>query len=121
MCQEVGHTFGLDHQDENFNNANLETCMDFTSDPDGPPTNEYPNQHDYDQLATIYKHLDSTNTVGASAASKAASKIPREINRGDLNSRAQWGRLIKASPDGKLQVYERVVDGFTLTTFVKKP
>ncbi|HEX6871286.1 MAG TPA: hypothetical protein VF163_09340, partial [Micromonosporaceae bacterium] len=31
MCQEVGHTFGLDHQDENFNNANLGTCMDYTS------------------------------------------------------------------------------------------
>ena len=27
-CQEVGHTLGLDHQDTNFNNANLGTCMD---------------------------------------------------------------------------------------------
>src|SRR5215207_2331869 len=27
MCQEVGHTFGLDHQDESFGNSNLETCM----------------------------------------------------------------------------------------------
>src|SRR3990170_2409509 len=65
MCQEVGHTFGLDHQDENFSNPNLGTCMDYTSDPDGPPSNEHPNQHDYDQLATIYGHLDSTTTVGA--------------------------------------------------------
>src|SRR5512144_2970387 len=31
MCQEVGHTFGLDHQDENFYNANLGTCMDYTT------------------------------------------------------------------------------------------
>ena len=30
MCQEVGHTFGLGHQDENFNNANLGSCMDYT-------------------------------------------------------------------------------------------
>jgi hypothetical protein len=129
MCQEVGHTFGLDHQNEKFNNANLGTCMDYTNDPDGgpdgasqtDPSNEHPNQHDYNQLATIYKHLDVTTTVGASAASKAASKIPSEINRGNLNSRAQWGRLIKTSPDGKLQVYERVVDGSKLITFVKKP
>jgi predicted Zn-dependent protease len=28
MCQEVGHTFGLDHQDETFNNPNLGSCMD---------------------------------------------------------------------------------------------
>src|SRR5262249_27429540 len=37
MCQEVGHDFGLDHQDTNFNNTNLGTCMDYTNIPDGPP------------------------------------------------------------------------------------
>jgi hypothetical protein len=31
MCQEVGHTFGLAHQDENFTNPNLGTCMDYTN------------------------------------------------------------------------------------------
>jgi hypothetical protein len=65
MCQEVGHTFGLDHQDENFTNANLGTCMDYTN---SPGTNQHPNQHDYDQLVTIYTHLDSTTTIGASAS-----------------------------------------------------
>jgi hypothetical protein len=24
--------------------------MDYTSDPDGPPSNEHPNQHDFEQL-----------------------------------------------------------------------
>lgn len=38
-CQEVGHTLGLDHQDENFDNANLGTCMDYTSN---PGTNQHP-------------------------------------------------------------------------------
>jgi len=74
-CQEVGHTFGLAHQDETFDNANLGTCMDYTNDPDGgaggassnDPSNEHPNQHDYDQLATIYAHLDSTSTIAASS------------------------------------------------------
>ena len=28
MFQEVGHIFGLAHQDETFDNANLGTCMD---------------------------------------------------------------------------------------------
>jgi hypothetical protein len=63
MCQEIAHDFGLDHQDENFNNANLGSCMDYTSDPDGPPSNEHPNQHDFDQLVKIYTHLDNTSTV----------------------------------------------------------
>lgn len=67
MCQEVAHAFGLDHQDENFNNTNLGTCMDYTNTPLGPPSNEHPNAHDFDQIETIYAHTDSTTTVGASA------------------------------------------------------
>src|SRR5262245_26631587 len=39
-CQEVGHTFGLDHQDEIFDNANLNTCMDYTNSPE---SNQHPN------------------------------------------------------------------------------
>ena len=66
MCQEVAHAFGLDHQDENFDNPNLGSCMDYTSDPDGPPSNEHPNAHDFEQLETIYGHTDSTTTVGQS-------------------------------------------------------
>ena len=66
MCQEIGHDFGLDHQDETNSNANLGSCMDYTNDPDGglggassnDPSNEHPNRHDYDQIATIYAHLD---------------------------------------------------------------
>ena len=57
MCQEVGHDFGLDHQDENFNNANLGTCMDYTND---PSTNQHPNAHDWEELDIIYAHLDGS-------------------------------------------------------------
>lgn len=81
MCQEIGHTFGLDHQDEIFNNGNLGTCMDYTSDPDGPPTNEHPNSHDFAQLGTIYSHLDSTTTVGQVATNGSAAP--------------GWGRMIR--------------------------
>jgi hypothetical protein len=53
-CQELGHNVGLSHQDEDFNNVSLSSCMDYQD----PPT-EYPNQHDYDQLLLLYGHLDS--------------------------------------------------------------
>lgn len=72
MCQEVGHTFGLDHQDETFDNPNLGTCMDYTNNPSGPPSNEHPNPHDYQQLAEMYLHTDSTTTTGANAPATAA-------------------------------------------------
>jgi hypothetical protein len=122
MCQEVGHTFGLDHQDENQTNTNLGTCMDYTNDPsgtlgtNGTLSNEHPNGHDYEQLELIYKHLDSTNTV---ARASAASTMPPAANRGDLNSRAKWGQLIRQSRNERLALYERDFGGGKkLFTFV---
>jgi hypothetical protein len=74
MCQEVGHDFGLGHQDENFNNAPItpHTCMDYHV----PDHFEHPNQHDYDQLATIYSHLDSSTTVASAPASLPGNAPP---------------------------------------------
>ncbi|MGH3712647.1 MAG: hypothetical protein ACRDT4_04190 [Micromonosporaceae bacterium] len=63
MCQEVGHDWGLGHQDENFTNPNLGTCMDYTND---WSTNQHPNQHDYDQLTSIYSHSDAASAAGES-------------------------------------------------------
>jgi hypothetical protein len=76
MCQEIAHTFGLDHQDETFDNANLGTCMDYTNDPDGgmggasasDPSNEHPNAHDFEELETIYAHTDTYATLSAALA-----------------------------------------------------
>lgn len=105
MCQEVGHTFGLDHQDENFNNANLGTCMDYTSNPSGPPSNEHPNKHDYDELDIIYSHLDSTTTVASSVLPGALLEAPAvsDIDFADIE---QWGRLVATSRDGGQSVFE---------------
>jgi hypothetical protein len=86
-CQEVGHTFGLDHQDENFNNANLGTCMDYTSN---PASNQHPNSHDYEELVIIYSHLDSSTTVGSI------------VNAADASS---WGQLVSSSASNHSSIY----------------
>jgi hypothetical protein len=96
MCQEIGHDFGLDHQDETFDNPNLGTCMDYTSNPEGPPSNEHPNQHDYDQLEAIYAHLDSTTTVGQTVNRGAAAS---QLDRG------QFGQLIRSTNGGRTELY----------------
>ncbi len=104
-CQEVGHTFGLDHQDENFNNPNLNTCMDYTSN---PTSNQHPNQHDYDELVTIYTHLDSTTTVGAIA--------PGGSSAADA---ADWGQLMRTSQGGRLSTFVKDLGaGELVVTFV---
>lgn len=50
-CQEVGHVFGLGHQNENFNTDETDSCMEYTSNPVG---NEDPDAHDWEQLDAIY-------------------------------------------------------------------
>jgi len=90
-CQEIGHTLGLDHQDENFDNPPLGTCMDYTSD---PSPNQHPNAHDYDELVEIYSHLDSNTTVG-SAAPESGEAIQ------------DWGELVGSSRGGWQETYRR--------------
>jgi hypothetical protein len=103
-CQEVGHAFGLGHQDENFYNANLGTCMDYTADADGGgsygPTNEEPNAHDFEQLELIYNsHLDSSNSF--------SMIVPMELALGDYRSPRSWGRAIRFNREGQAIAFER--------------
>ena len=116
MCQETGHTFGLDHQDEIFNNPNLGTCMDYTNDPtrnDGLGNNLHPNAHDYDELGIIYSHLDTFTTVGQAIA----SHTPAGIANGDFNNASEWGKSIRNN--GKVALFERDFGGgHKLATFV---
>jgi hypothetical protein len=100
MCQEIGHDFGLDHQDENFTNPNLGTCMDYTNN---PVTNQGPNAHDYDQLEEIYAHLDSTTTVGSTTL---PANMPPAMGQIDFDTPAQWGKLVRSSANGRVHVYD---------------
>lgn len=109
MCQEVGHLFGLDHQDENTTNANLGTCMDYTNN---PASNQHPNQHDYDMLETIYAHLDTTSTLQQTTASKP--QIP-EIDGDDPRT---WGDEVRRSRDGRASLFMRDFGEYKMLTHV---
>ena len=115
MCQEVGHTLGLNHQDENFSNTNLGTCMDYTSSPE---TNQHPNSHDYEQLETIYAHLDSITTIQS-----GTKKLPlgfsaaRAILNSDFLNRSEWGKELRNN--GRVALFERDFGGNNkLFTFI---
>lgn len=111
MCQEIGHTFGLDHQDENFYNAPLGTCMDYTQTSTAGQ-NMHPNQHDYDMLQTIYAHLDSTTTIGAMAVSP-------QVAQAEFGSPRAWGQLIRVSAHGAPILFKRdFPNGQQVFTFV---
>ena len=113
MCQEVGHTFGLGHQDEGFGPPNLGSCMDYTNDPTGTTAgyelnNESPNQHDYDQLVVIYsKHTDGSTTVGGGTASGPSRGASEEAGNGPPD----WGRPIRRDDEGRPILYRKDFGG----------
>jgi hypothetical protein len=129
MCQETGHTFGLDHQDENFANTNLGSCMDYTNDPTGTAgtngtlNNEHPNLHDYQTMDDIYAHLNSPDDGsgdGGNGGGKGKGKKPAHVGAHiDLNNPSAWGKAIKKDAQGKNSLYEKDLgNGFILITHV---
>jgi len=125
-CQETGHTFGLDHQDTTFNNYNLGTCMDYTNAPAGGvvngfdygPSNQHPNTHDYDELNTIYSHLDSTTTL-QSGLNNAGAGLLVPTNSGlDFSEPWQWGTPVGFDAAGRANVSAFDGNGEGVITFV---
>lgn len=126
-CQELGHDIGLGHQDEDFDNTSLQTCMDY-QDPPWPS----PNTHDYEQLAAIYGHTDSYDSydVGDSGSgggdggdggcnappgkgcNKARPQNQADIGWGiSLGRRGQQETFMRIDPDGTRHI--------TFVTWVK--
>jgi hypothetical protein len=122
MCQEIGHDFGLDHQDEQFDNANLGTCMDYTNAPQGGvvngfnygPDNQEPNAHDYELLNSdaMYGsgHSDGGGGGGGGPGGRpGAAADPfafREVGKSLGGSAAiadsgQWGQAVARDGAGR--------------------
>ncbi len=109
MCQEVAHAFGLNHQDESFTNANLDTCMDYTNN---PTSNQHPNAHDYEQLELTYEHLDSTTTLSASAPQTGAQES-------ENSGPEYWGKPLHHDGKGRPSHFEKDLGkGQKVFTFV---
>ena len=104
ICQEIGHDWGLDHQDES--GADLNTCMDY----DDNLGNAHPNAHDYSQLETIYAHVDSSTTIGAA---------PAGFENANVHGQENWGTKVRESANGRSAIFERDFgNGFKIFTFV---
>lgn len=115
-CQELGHNVGLGHQDEDFGNQSLFSCMDYQN-----PPYEFPNAHDYEQLEIMYGHLDSYNsyaTGGGGGGGNCNGNNPncRNAENGD-NGDIGWGMSL--GRQGQQEVFVRInPDGTTDITHV---
>lgn len=67
ICQETGHLLGLDHTSEDGTSQG--TCMDYSTD----AASQWPNDHDYDELALIYDHLDAYDSFATSDSGAGSS------------------------------------------------
>ena len=109
VCQEVAHTFVLEHQSTNGSSQN--SCMDYFSNTGANATSTLstkPNAHDFDQLNLTYAHLDSISTVQLLAAEVAAmSRGPGAANRDISDDPQSWGQLVRQSANGRSSNYER--------------
>lgn len=121
-CQEIGHDFGLDHQDETFDNPNLGTCMDYTNAPDGGgtygPANRSPNSGDYASLTSdaMYGagHNDGGTGGGGGGCNPRSPKcsggqtdaftfreIGKSVSSAAVSDSGQWGQAIAFDRSGR--------------------
>ena len=109
MCQEVAHTFGLDHQ--STDGSSLNTCMDYFSNTGVNATSllsTMPNAHDFDELNIIYAHLDSSTTVAAlTSIASSASDVTDDPN--------SWGQRVSQSANGRSSSYQNANRDGSLT------
>lgn len=106
MCQEVAHTFGLDHQ--STNGSSLNTCMDYFSNTGANADSTLstkPNAHDFEELGIIYAHLDTTTTVAALATANADQ---RTVDVDISDDPGSWGQLMSQATHGRSSTYERL-------------
>jgi hypothetical protein len=73
LCQEVGHTLGLDHNELPFLFG--PSCMDDDNSTLNDPAFQTPNDHDADQLNTIYAHSDGS-LFGLPVAKRIIDIVP---------------------------------------------
>lgn len=117
-CQEIGHDYGLGHQNENFGTDATDSCMEYTYD---PTNNQHPDFHDYDQLIAIYSHdLPSDGGDGGTT-----DPGPGNGNKGGKkklgtpgNSPAEWGQAIAFDAKGRPNVYKRSTASYDIITHV---
>ncbi len=119
MCQEVGHDFGLAHQNENNNNLNLGSCMDYTAYPDGGGTggslsNRAPNAHDYALLESIYSHTHATNsyfsTYEVMTDSIERSGMLMPATESEVDDPWEWGNPVAWDGNGRAIRFERTIN-----------
>lgn len=77
MCHETGHALGLPHTDEDFENADLGNCMDYTFNWD---VNKQPDESNYEYLSKLYgvvARRRKARTLRGNGSHEGAAVVPK--------------------------------------------
>jgi hypothetical protein len=124
ICHELAHGFGLDHWDEDHDNVNTGSCMDYSNYAAGGPyggfnygpSDEHPHYLDFQDLQWLYGtyHAAEQATAGATLTGAATAA---EAEVGDDPS--EWGEVIARDDKGRPHLYRKNLgQGQKLFTFV---
>jgi len=125
VCQEVGHTFGLDHQDTS--GASYGTCMDYYQNKSASDTKSTtPDTGDYQELDCIYDKADAGQTLNYSGDTTHHSHTCKGTGHDDGYtsvgalgvSRAAAGLPTSANPYESVYV-AHLRNGLTQVTYVR--
>lgn len=109
MCHEIGHGFGLPHRDENTNNPDLGTCLDYTRRPEN---NSKPDEQDFSNLIEIYgqRRSRAMSLVERHKEEMKEEETSLQFQKTISNKRSyKEGRLLHRSE--RREVYESNLDG----------
>ena len=108
-CQEIGHDYGLGHQDEDFSTDDTNSCMDYTSLPAG---NTHPDNHDYQQLQDIYDHTESNFTMLAPGQKGGSSGVDTSLAGAESgDGPPAWGRAVHYDRQGRPDYFVQELGG----------
>lgn len=95
---ELGHGFGLPHTDENFNNANLGNCLDYTDNAQAAD-NYLPGEMNFEKLRELYLQGSTSTNTNNGATTSAAGEAGEGNERG-LRRRVVVRRYFSAEDAG---------------------
>ena len=98
MCHEMGHGFGLPHRDEDPMNADIGSCLDYTS---RPANNRGPDSVDYTNLADLYGTLPGSDDGGAVSEAEAGSDGKRTMDKGGGGNSGTTSDGVVTAANGK--------------------
>ena len=118
ICQEIGHTFGLDHQ--STDGTSLNTCMDYYHNTSASDTKStHPNQGDYDELLCIYDPASAGKTLtSGSGSARHTCTGTGHLDSTTTVGLASGSQLVPFGEMGESKYVDRLANGLTRITYV---